>query len=95
MGSMVRVLVYIIAMVGVGVFAYAAIAGLNALTGRLQRKGSPAHDELEQLHARVAATEALEDRILELEQRVDFAERLIAEQRDVERLSPGPRPDHR
>jgi hypothetical protein len=94
MDDLVRVVVSIMVMVGVGVFGYAAVAGLNVLLRRGQRKAGLSQQELELVHARLAATEGLEARVEELEQRVDFAERLIAQQNDPERLPSG-RPDLR
>ncbi|HXH63592.1 MAG TPA: hypothetical protein VNG95_05360 [Gemmatimonadales bacterium] len=44
--------------------------------------------ELEDAQKRGGGSEALERRIAELEERVDFTERLLAKQRDAERLSP-------
>ncbi|HSB54212.1 MAG TPA: hypothetical protein VLD58_07635, partial [Gemmatimonadales bacterium] len=45
--------------------------------------------ELEQLRNRVSDLEALPVRVLELEERVDFAERLLAQRREPERLDRG------
>jgi len=44
--------------------------------------------ELEDVQKRTGGTEDLHRRIAELEERVDFAERLLAQKRDAERLSP-------
>jgi predicted nuclease with TOPRIM domain len=44
--------------------------------------------ELEDAQKRGGGNADLERRIAELEERVDFAERLLAKQRDAERLSP-------
>lgn len=51
-------------------------------------------EELELMQARLAGVEALEARVNELEERVDFAERLVARHHESERLSPGPPLDH-
>lgn len=45
-------------------------------------------EALEDLQARVAQLEQLRQRIGELEERVDFAERLLATQREDRRLAP-------
>lgn len=94
MDEMQKVLVFVVSLVGAGVFSYAAIAALNVWTRRMEGKAGPGQEQLDALHARLAATETLEARVEELEQRVDFAERLIARQREPERLPSG-RPDHR
>jgi hypothetical protein len=45
--------------------------------------------QIEDLRTRLGEVEAREDRILELEERLDFAERLLARQRDAVRIEPG------
>ena len=45
--------------------------------------------EVEQLRTRVEALEDVAYRIQELEERVDFAERMLTRQRDQDRLGPG------
>lgn len=94
MDDLVRVVVSILVMAGVGVFGYAAVAALNVWLRRTDRKAGPSQEQLDAIHDRLAVTEALEGRIEELEQRVDFAERLIA-QHETERLPAGPASGHR
>jgi hypothetical protein len=53
------------------------------------RRGADAPGEpgqLEELEARVAELEAGQSRMLELEERVDFAERLLSQQREPVKL---------
>ncbi len=95
MDDMLKVLIFVLSLMGAGVFAYAAIASINVRNRRLLSRVSPSQELLEELHTRLAATEALEGRVEELEQRVDFAERLIAQQHDPERLPAGPAPGQR
>jgi hypothetical protein len=45
-------------------------------------------ERVEDLERRVGELEAGQQRLAELEERVDFAERLLAKQRDAERLGP-------
>jgi Tfp pilus assembly protein PilO len=62
---------------------------MRAFGRRLEGKGSadPAlRVEVEQLHARLAEVDALQARIAELEERVDFTERLLAQNREPDRL---------
>ena len=47
-------------------------------------------ERMEDLEYRVADLEQAQQRVLELEERVDFAERLLARQRSPEPLSQGP-----
>lgn len=64
----------------------------RALARRLE--GRPAADqglkaELEQLRHRLEDVESSQHRLLELEERVDFAERLLTQRRESERLPGG------
>jgi Tfp pilus assembly protein PilO len=62
---------------------------VRAFARRLEGKGAqdPAlRAEVEQLHARIAEVDGLHARIAELEERVDFTERLLAQNREPERL---------
>jgi hypothetical protein len=49
--------------------------------------------ELGELQTRVQELEAQQGRVLELEDRLDFAERLLAQQRDPARLQAGSEPE--
>jgi Tfp pilus assembly protein PilO len=62
---------------------------MRAFGRRLEGKGAadPAlRAEVEQLHARLAEVDTLQARIAELEERVDFTERLLAQNREPDRL---------
>ena len=64
---------------------------IRAIGRRIESKGrhDPAlMDELEQLRHRLSDVEAMQSRIAELEERVDFAERLLAQKRQPEQLGP-------
>ncbi len=83
-------------LITLGFFAACAVV-LRPLMSAVARRieGRQAADpalraEVEQLRQRVEAVEEVQHRILELEERVDFAERLLATQRrESERLSGG------
>ena len=64
---------------------------MRAFARRIEGRGAnPAlQGEIEQLRARVADVEVLQHRVAELEERVDFAERLLAQKREPERLGRG------
>ena len=47
-------------------------------------------DRAAELESRLAEVDDLQRRVLELEERVDFAERLLAQRREPERLERGP-----
>ena len=60
-----------------------------ALARRLGRKENPdsaLRAEVEQLHARLADMDSLQSRLAELEERVDFTERLLAQAQQPARL---------
>jgi len=48
----------------------------------------PDRQALGDLDTRIAHLEQLQERVSELEERVDFTERLLAKQRDAQRLGP-------
>jgi hypothetical protein len=61
----------------------------RALARRLEGRGSPdaaMRGELEQLQQRLGEVDAMQTRIAELEDRLDFAERLLAQSREPDRL---------
>ena len=65
---------------------------VRALARRLESKApaDPAlRAEVEQLRQHAAEVDALETRVAELEDRVDFAERLLAQRREPERIPRG------
>jgi hypothetical protein len=62
---------------------------MRAFGRRLEGKGSTdptLKAEIEQLHARLGEVDALQAHVLELEERVDFAERLLAQSPQQARL---------
>ncbi len=65
---------------------------MRALGRRIEGKiaADPAlRQEVEDLRARLAEVDQLQHRVMELEERVDFTERLLAQQREPERLRQG------
>ena len=77
-------------MLSIGLAAgggYAVFALVSAWSVRLQRGGQslPAglEEEVARLRERVAGLEGAEDRMAELEERLDFAERMLAQSRDA------------
>lgn len=60
---------------------------VRAFARRLEGKGAadPAlRAEVEQLHARLGEVDTLQSRVVELEERVDFTERLLAQTHDAQ-----------
>jgi hypothetical protein len=66
---------------------------MRAIARRIERRGMTTdpslRDEVDQLRHRVGEVESMHERVLELEERVDFAERLLAQRREPERLKGG------
>ena len=87
----VAIAVVIISVVRGGVRA--SVGGLSRW-GRYQRQDDLERRlaDLEQAQGQLGAGDAaqLEQRVAELEERLDFAERMLAKQRDSERLGPPP-----
>ncbi len=62
---------------------------MRAFARRLEGKGtvdSALRAEVEQLHTRLAEMDSLQSRLVELEERVDFTERLLAQAQQPARL---------
>lgn len=61
---------------------------MRALARRIEGRGTDAalHAEVDELRTRVQELESAQHQVAELEERLDFAERLLAQQRTPERL---------
>lgn len=84
------------AMIALAFFAACAIVLyplMRAIGRRIEGKAHGADPalaaEVEQMRSRLQEVEALQHRVMELEERVDFAERLLAQRREPERLQRG------
>lgn len=65
---------------------------MRAIGRRIEGRGTmdPAlRAEVEQLRARLGDIDSLQHRVMELEERLDFAERMLAQRREPERLGRG------
>jgi hypothetical protein len=81
----------IVILLGAGVAAYTVLTVISVFKRKALRSSGldvPA-SELDAIRARLEASEALETRVAELEERVDFAERLLAQHNESERLPSG------
>lgn len=88
--TILKVIVMAVAAVGIPVGAYAAIAATRSIWGRPGGQGPadlPGAAELTALQERVRDLEALPSRMAELEERLDFAERMLVQQREAARLA--------
>ncbi len=80
-------------LVVLGFFAACAVVLhplMRAVGRRLEGRGAAGDANLvadvEQLRQRMGELEAMQHRVMELEERVDFAERLLSQRREAERL---------
>lgn len=81
-----------VAMAAVIGFFVIAFVLVRTLARRMEGKHRAAPElqaEIDQLHARLAEVEQLQHRVLELENRVEFSERLLTQQRDLQLPGPG------
>jgi hypothetical protein len=81
----------IFALALTGLFAAVLILWplVRALSRRIEGRGEPDQamlEEMDQMRQRLAQLEDLPHRVAELEERAEFAERLLSQNRDVERL---------
>ena len=88
--AILKVIVMAVAAVGIPVGAYAAIAATRVIWARPQPPTEAAGAaELAALRERVQDLEALQGRMMELEERLDFAERMLVQHREAGRLAEG------
>ena len=82
----IKIIVSVAAVVAIPIAAYAAIAATRAIWVRGVPAGSGVTERLEaevdDLRTRLAELESGQVRIAELEERLDFAERLLVQARD-------------
>lgn len=82
--TLLKIILGVAALVGIPVGGYAAVVAARAIWVKGEPK--PADPELqanvEALEARVLQLEAEHERFVELEERLDFAERLLAKRAD-------------
>lgn len=85
----------VIALAGTGVIGYGGIRAINVLVKHYAPRNSEAQAELEaelrDIRGRLDESEHAQQRIAELEERLDFAERLLAQQREQAKLPAGER----
>ena len=92
--TVLKVIVMVVGTVAIPVAAYAAIAAVRSIWGRpgpgaLIPAGSADTDEFTALKERVRDLEVLPGRVAELEERLDFTERMLLQQREAARLESG------
>lgn len=96
MGDPGQIVTMIMALAVTAVGSYAVIALVQVMVKRFGGGSEKVPDrlraELDELRARVEEGEQARDRIAELEERLDFAERLLAQQREQPKLGVGREP---
>jgi Tfp pilus assembly protein PilO len=83
--TVIKIVIMAVAAVGIPVGAYAAVAATRSIWGRQQPDRESA-TELSALKDRVHELEAMQTRMMELEERLDFAERMLVQNREPGRL---------
>jgi Tfp pilus assembly protein PilO len=80
MDDVLKIIIAIVGLAGFPMLLYAGFVAIRLWERRMESKtGSPELlRELDELRARVAGLESVEARVQELEERVDFSERLLA-----------------
>lgn len=81
--------IFAIIMVGIAANTLILWPLIRAWSRRIEGRGQPDQmllDEIDQMRQRLGQLEQLEHRVLELEERAEFAERLLSQQREPERL---------
>lgn len=83
--------------IGVGVIIGSVFAGIGIMVRllppkmhrpRLQELSQDQQERLEDLEKRLGEVENIRGRLAEMEERLDFTERLLAKRRESDRLSP-------
>jgi hypothetical protein len=94
MNDAIQLFLVLAGIVGAGSIGYLAFGAVRIAVRRMERRAGLAAQQggggdSADLEARVAALEEATSRLAELEERVDFAERMLARQREADRLNPG------
>ncbi len=78
--DVMRVVFLVFSLTVTGILAYGGVTVIALLRKRLHSPSAAAlaSDELDAIHGRLAVADALEQRVAELEERLDFAERMLA-----------------
>ena len=85
-GAEVIMMIVLVSLVSITIILWPI---MRAIGRRMEHKAGPdptLKAEIEHLHQRLAEVEPLQARVAELEERLDFAERLLAQGKDAERL---------
>jgi len=92
MDEALKLLGVLLAVAGAGSVGYLLVGTVHVFLRTRERKaGLPPETEAKwgEVKGRLAELDRLQGRLAELEEPVDFAERLLAQQRDGQRVGPG------
>lgn len=88
-----QIVASIIALSATGVISYGGVLGIHAVVRHYSPKNTAAQGELEaelrEIRGRLDESDQMRERIAELEERLDFAERLLAQKREAGQLPAG------
>lgn len=84
----------VLPLAGMALVVTLGLPVVRAVVRRIEQKGGGASEprlrlEMDELRAQVEGVAELRDRVLELEERVDFTERMLARERSPGRLPAG------
>ena len=90
MEDLFKVAFAILLMTGFPLLVYAGFVGVRAFQRRLEGKdeSSDTRRELDELRARMGDLEQIQVRVEELEERMDFSERLLTQDKQPGQLKP-------
>jgi Tfp pilus assembly protein PilO len=80
------VTIVIVLIVGMAVISWPIVRAVARRIEGKTREDPALHGEIEQLRARLAELETLQLRLSDLEERVDFTERMLAQQKGIGQL---------
>ena len=91
MNDAIQLFLVLLAVTAAGAVGFTAFTLVTALSRRLRAKDAAglSSGEFDATRERLAETEALEARVTELEERLDFAERMLSQHHEPERLPGG------
>lgn len=93
MDDVLKLFGVMVAIMSAGGVGYFIIAVANTVVRRLNARTPVESQQLEaemaDIRARLDEADAARGRIAELEERLDFAERMLAQRRDAPRVGPG------
>jgi hypothetical protein len=88
MDDLFKVALAILMMTGFPLITYAGFVGIRVWQRKIERGNAGGSEEIEELRARIAELERMQGRVDELEERMDFSERLLVQDKQSGQLKP-------